>query len=138
MIDLKEQFGDRFKITLDESATVDTDREAKLWFQRIPCNRGFISVHGPDTLAGFTNRSKIVAKLVSIPGVRVHQQGDAEARVLFGPEILEAVADVLQARRRRRVSEATRERLRGLSRQHSPFLHRDSPSGSDSRSLVLV
>ncbi|MGP0069159.1 MAG: hypothetical protein ACLQGP_36865 [Isosphaeraceae bacterium] len=126
MIDLKEQFVVRYRVTLDESAKVDTDREAKLWCQRIPCVRGFISVHGPSTLAGFTDRPKIVAMLIAIPGVRVYQRGDSEARVLFDPEILETVAEVLKARRHRRVSDATRERLRSLGRIHSPFLHREA------------
>jgi hypothetical protein len=90
---------------------VDTDRETRLWCYRIPCKYGFISVHGPATLAAWTGSPKMVAKLVALDGVRVHQQGDREIRVLFPSERLDAVAELLRARRKRQVSEATRQRL---------------------------
>jgi hypothetical protein len=37
MIDLKAIAGDRYRITVDESATIDTAREARRWYYRIPC-----------------------------------------------------------------------------------------------------
>jgi hypothetical protein len=111
MIDLRAFAGDRYRITLDPSAEDDTDHESRLWFFRIPCKYGFISVHGPAMLAAWTGSPKMVAKLIALDGLRVHQRGDREVRCLFPPERLDAVAELLQARRKRQVSEATRQRL---------------------------
>jgi hypothetical protein len=111
MIDLKAFVGDRYRITPDESATVDTDRETRLWCYRIPCKCGFGSVWGENTLAAYTDRPKLIARLIAVPGVTVRQRGDTEVRVILPPECLDAVAQARQARRRRQVSEATRQRL---------------------------
>jgi hypothetical protein len=114
MIDLKAQFGDRYRITPDESSSVDTDRETRLWCHRIPCRYGFISVHGEDTLAAWTDRRGMIRRLVALEGVRLHQRGDREARVLFPPDRLDSVAGLLRARRRVRLSPEERERRRAL------------------------
>jgi hypothetical protein len=110
VIDLKARFGDRYKIVLDESASVDTDRETRLWCYRIPCRYGFISVWGEDTLAGYTDRARMISRLIAVPGVTVRRRGDTECRVIFPPRCSDAVADVLQARRRVRLSAEERER----------------------------
>jgi hypothetical protein len=128
MIDLKARFGRQYRVTLDPSAEQDPGEAERPWHYRIPCRSGFISVHGPETLAAWTDSRPMIARLVAIPGVRVHQRGDHEVRVLFGPETLDAVADLLRARKRRQVSDAERQRLRSLSEQHSPFLHRERSS----------
>lgn len=107
-IDLKALAGDRYRLALDPSADAEP-RSERAWFVRIPCKRGFISPHGPGLLAGYGS-GRVVARLLAIPGARVHQRGDQEVRVLFGPESLDAVADVLGARRRRRLSPDARER----------------------------
>jgi hypothetical protein len=82
---------------------------------RIPCKYGFISIHGLDTLAGFANTSIMAGKLVAVPGVKVHQRGDREVRVLFAPNMLDAIARLLRARRKRQVSEEERARLKAMS-----------------------
>lgn len=114
MIDLKSLAGHRYRITLDESANLDTDRESRLWYYRIPCKHGFISVHGPGLLAAYTDRTRMMAKLAALPDVRVHQQGDRELRVLFEPDQLDAVADLLKARRRVHLSPEERQRRKDL------------------------
>ena len=95
MIDLHRLAAERgYRITVDETATIDQARSSRPWLYRIPCRYGFISVHGPTTLAAWTGNPKMVGKLISVPGVHVHQRGDTEARVLF--------AQALPSRRRRR------------------------------------
>jgi hypothetical protein len=110
MLDLKALAGDRYRISLDPSAEIDTCRENRVWYYRIPARNGFISVHGPDTLAGFTHRKGVIPRLCAIEGVRVYQRGDSEARILFDPSRLDAVADVLKARKRVRLSPEDRQR----------------------------
>lgn len=111
MIDLKATYGDTFRITLDESAkSPGTSREDKLWCYRIPCRRGHIFVHGENTLGAYCDRRLIRKRLAALPGVRVHQDGDRETTVTFDPALLPKVAELLQARRRVRLSPEERQR----------------------------
>jgi hypothetical protein len=57
---------------------------------------------GHQQLAAFTFSARIFTKLVAIPGVRRHQTGDDEFRVLLAPEAVPAVAQLLRCFRRRR------------------------------------
>ena len=109
MIDLKALAGDRYRLTLDPSAEADSCRAERASYHRIPCKHGFVSPHGPTLLAGY-GVGRIVARLIAIPGVRIHQRGDHEARVLFPAALLDAVADVLKARRRPALSDKERQR----------------------------
>jgi hypothetical protein len=104
MIDLATIARDHgYRVELDESAA-DSPRSERPWLYRVPCKFGFISVHGPETLAAFARGRLIAGKLARVPGVRVHQRGDGEIRVLFGVECLDAVAELLGVRRRTRYS----------------------------------
>ncbi len=130
MIDLKSVAGDRYRIIVDPSAEFDTDRVSKLWFLRIPCRYGFVSVHGTDTLAAWTGSRKMIARLIEVPGVRVHQRGDAEARVLFHLKQFEVVADLLQARRRRHLSPKARSLATARILASRPDRHSGPDTGS--------
>jgi hypothetical protein len=130
MLDLKAQFGDRYQITYDESATDDTDRETRLWCARISCRFGFISVHGPDTLAAWSNHRSVVKRLAELAGVRVHQRGDHEIRVTFASDRLEEIACILRAKRRRRLSEEHRAKLMASNEQFRFASKGDIPRAS--------
>ena len=52
-------------------------------------------------LAVCTDRPRLFEKLWAIPGVKRHQTGDTEIRAVFPPEVLDQVAGVIKARRRR-------------------------------------
>ncbi len=111
MIDLKKFAGVRYRMTLDESAELDTAHESRTWYYRIPCKYGFIAVHGPETLSASTSRRIMAGRLAALPGVKVRQRGDSEVTITFPPDCLDAVAALLQARRRRQLSPDQRERL---------------------------
>jgi hypothetical protein len=130
VLDLKQLAGARYKIVLDPSSQVDTDRETRLWCYRIPGKAAgkppdqktsFISVHGPETLAAWSDRPRIVRRLAALPFAHTHQRGDREIRVLFPVDRLDEVCAVIQAKRRRQVSEAERLRLAEMGRRHSPW-----------------
>jgi hypothetical protein len=72
----------------------------------IPGRLGQIEYHDGRTLAVFTDRPRLHAKLWAIPGVRRHQTGDREMRALLPPEALEQVAGVIRARRQRSADSA--------------------------------
>jgi hypothetical protein len=80
---------------------VTTDREG---WPLIPGRTGQIETHDPETLAVFTDRPRMIAKLLGLPGVRRHQTGDTEARLLFPPSSFPVVALLIGARRRRSLS----------------------------------
>ena len=67
----------------------------------IPGRAGRIEYHdGPD-LAVFTDRPRFFVRLRAVPGMRRHQTGDTEARMLFPPAAVPVVARIIGARRRR-------------------------------------
>lgn len=80
---------------------------------------------GQFALAVWTDRPRLFSKLQAIQGVRRHQTGDPEARMVFPPEALLAVAGIIRARRKRpRPSPAQIARLRPWYRAGT------SPSGA--------
>ena len=103
---------------LPGSYRVVTDNEG---WPIIPGRAGRIEVHDDTTLAVYTDRPRLFAKLWSIPGVRRHQTGDTEMRAVFPPEVLAQVAHVIGARRKRTLSAdqarriGARTALNGLS-----------------------
>ena len=94
-----------------------------------------ISVHSDTHLAACLPPQTARGLLKRFPDAFTLVQDAADAGVLaFEEGRLEELADVLQVRRRRRVSDGERERLRQMGRKHSPFL-RDRFPESDERAL---
>jgi hypothetical protein len=76
----------------------------------IPCQYGHIFPHGGDILAASTDKAgRIARRLKALPGVKVHQDGDDGATVLFHVNQFDTVADIIQPRRRRRLSPEARK-----------------------------
>jgi hypothetical protein len=106
MLDLKALSGGTLRVTLDESATISGRTQAdRLWLLQIPCKYGHVYLHGTETLGAYAAGRRIAGKLAALPGVRVHQRGDSEVTVTFSPAVFPAVAVLLRARKRRRLSE---------------------------------
>jgi hypothetical protein len=103
MIDLKKMYGDVYKIALDESASGQS-RADRLWYQQIPCRYGHIFVAGRKLLGAHASGKLMPGRLAALPGVTVRQRGDSEINVVFPREVFPAVAALLQARKRRKVS----------------------------------
>ena len=68
-------------------------------------------------LAVCTDRPRLFEKLWAIPGVKRHQTGDSEMRAVFPPEVLDQVAGVIKARRRRTLA-PEEARRRGFKPTH--------------------
>lgn len=97
-------------------------RDAEGW-PVIPGRFGRIEWHDEACLAVYTDRPRLVPRLWAIPGIQRWQVGDQEARGLFPPEALPAVAALIRARRRRRGRPLTPEqalRLRAGARVRRP------------------
>jgi hypothetical protein len=98
-------------LATDGKYRVDRDAEG---FPVIPGRLGRIEWHDPEgrELAIYTDRPRLFARLLAIPGVRRHQTGDQEFRALFPAPVLLQVARVIKARRRR--SQTARKSLGNL------------------------
>jgi hypothetical protein len=113
-IDLQAIAGDRYRLTLDESASLpstDPTAETKMWCRRIPCKHGHIGVYSDQEFFTYCSGRRLFTALLEIPSTRARQRGDTELTVSFGPGHLEQVATLLRARRKRQVSETERQRL---------------------------
>jgi hypothetical protein len=101
-INLRERFGDRYRIGHDPAAETWGERDDP-WMMTIPCVNGTIYPHGGSRLAaecyGPTAR-----KLKAIAGVTVHQQGDREWTMLFDVSLFDQVAEIMKPRKRRHLS----------------------------------
>ena len=112
-INLKERFGDRFKVKYEESYCVQYGENA--WrddpvLMVIPCENGHICPWGGSNLAACTNSAGRVAnKLKALPFTEVAQDGDDGANVVFDVSHFDEVAEIMKPRRRRRLSEAARQ-----------------------------
>ena len=113
---------------------VDRDTEG---FPVIPGRLGRIEWHDPEgrELAVYTDRPRLFTRLLDVPGVRRHQTGDQELRALFPAAVLQQVANVIKARRRR--SQAAPKNLRNLRpRATSRAENRRSGSGPDRPAIL--
>jgi hypothetical protein len=101
-VDLRAQFGRRWRVELDESAG---GRWGDPWLFTVPCRNGHLYPAGPATIGAATNRSgAIVRRLREIDGAEVVADGADGANVLFPLAVARYVARVMKPRSRRRLS----------------------------------
>jgi len=121
-INLRERFGRRFKIVMEESYVAHYGDGARVddpHYQIIPGGRGHIYAWSETRLAASTNTAGGTAtKLKALPGVEVWQDGSDGCTALFGLDLFDQVADLLKLRRRRQVTEEERKRLSELGHRH--------------------
>lgn len=119
-IDLRAEFGHRWRIGLDEAAG---GRWKDPWHFQIICRHGHIVPWGGDQLAASTNAAGAIAnRLKSLAGVEVVHDGDDGATVVFPRPLLKVVAAVMKPRSARRTTPA---QAAALARRN---LHRQRPS----------
>jgi hypothetical protein len=121
-VDLRERFGRRYRIEYEPSYAAEYGVNARVhdpWLTIIPCRYGHIFPHGGSTLAASVDGfPKIAGRLKRLTCCRVHQDGDfGELTVLFNAADFAKVARIMRPRRRRRVSQRERERLREMGFQ---------------------
>lgn len=105
---LKTLYGDRYKV--QDDGTDDADRAERIWCQEIPGRYGAIYPHGQDgTLAVRVDSPRVAAKFQPL-GLRAVQSGDRETVFVFETKLLDQVAALIHARRRRRLSPEQRAR----------------------------
>ncbi len=125
-INLKERFGDRFKVDYEGSYYAERWRKTteEAWRMILLCENGHICPWGGSELAACTNGTRVASKLKRLPFTTIAQDGDDGANIVFDVKHFEEVAEILRPRKRRRQSPEAAERLRQYrfkpARQHSP------------------
>ncbi len=130
-INLKEQFGRRFRVEHEESYVAEHGENAfrdDPWLQIIPCRYGHIFPHGDDTLAvSVDGHPNVAGKIRRLACCRIHQDGDfGELTALFNLADFDRVARIMHPRRRRQVSDEERDRLRAMGFQKGRDGHVDA------------
>jgi hypothetical protein len=111
----------RYKISLDESwyhERSEVRSADRIWYERIHCKKGaVISVYSLDSMIFqlWTDRVKnariVWGAIKDAPGVQADFHFDSEAVLRFPLELLQQVAEMAGARRKRRLSEEEKSRL---------------------------
>jgi len=130
------QHANTYRVTVDESFRHETFASDKAWLHLIPCRYGHIYVHGTNVLGAFASGSRIATRLLSLPGVTRHQVGNGEASVTFPLEMLDVVADLLRAKKRRKP--LSPEARAAAAARVAPFAFKHAPNSDTSGALPRV
>jgi hypothetical protein len=130
LIDLKKQFGEKYRVRWDEAKKAGGWTNADHpWLMQIVGATGFISLHTPTTLAVVAigkRKSLELAKLAGIdlklpisqqsprPGWRALQFGDWELRCAFPIEETDKVARLIGARVRKPMTPEQKARFAAI------------------------
>ncbi len=95
-VNLRQRFGDRYKITFDPALEVRGDP----WMMQIPCRFGTIYPHGGDILAVECDYHPGIAARITALGLYERQSGHSERTFLFHVDDFAKVAEVVKPRRR--------------------------------------
>jgi len=119
-INLKRQFGERYKVAYEESYAAEHGEHGRAedpWLMIVLCQNGHICPWGGSNLAACTNTAGAVSKrLRALPFVEVVQDASDGINATFDVKHFDEVAAIMKPRRRRRQTEAQKqvsvERLR--------------------------
>lgn len=139
-IDLRVTFGKAYRYNFDPSYTGTGSEQEREWCTRLSCMQGEITPWGDRLLCWSSLKpgscdkhgspirggSRLANKVYAIPGTKVAQCGADGWNVTFDADLFDQVAELVKPRRRKQVSEAERQRLAEMSREHSPLRSRPS------------
>lgn len=133
-INLRELYGKRCKIGLDEAAQYESGGRNDPWLFQIPCKFGHIYPISDKFLGFWCEGIRVRARLRrEHPEIEEIQEGDLESVFQFTRDQFDIVAEYAKPRRRRRLSEKQRkiqiERLKGYQFK-AQIAAVDSPPGS--------
>lgn len=108
VIDLKANYGDRFRVKKNECG------------DQLICHKwGHFYSHSATELACFVKGNNKFNRIQKqFPEIRITQRGDEEIIFVFAPELFPAIAKALKASRKREISDAERKRLAHMGRAY--------------------
>ncbi len=116
-LNLRETFGDRYRITYEESYFAERTRRTveDPWLMILPCRNGHIYPHGGDLLGVSTDPGHVqLAGIVRrLPCCQVVQDGNnGELNATFNVEDFDKVAAIMRPHRRQQWTEERRQQAR--------------------------
>ena len=118
-VNLKQRFGDRFKVAYEESYQADRGEHARAedpWLMLVLCQGGEIYPHGGELLGVATKgRGSIAKRLASLDCVTVTQDGTDGINATFHVDDFDQVAEVMKPRKRRHGRPMTDEQKQQLA-----------------------
>jgi hypothetical protein len=118
MINLKERFGQKYRIGYDQAVASYPELKSDPDYQIILCRFGEIYAFSSDLLAVWVRGGKRIAKMISqIPELKFHNNGEGEAIFQFKPELLDRVGQFVGIRKRRQLSPEAKAKLLSMSQQ---------------------
>lgn len=126
-INLKEMFGKKYRIGLDPAAFEEPNGKKDLWYHVILCKYGEIYPVNDKLLAIHSKGGKIYNRLSKLKGVTdTRGSDDGEGITIFPLEMFKKIAEIVQPRRKRVVSDELRQHLSNMSRKHG-FKAKNTP-----------
>ncbi len=113
-INLKERFGDRFKVEYEESYFAERSKRTveDPWLMILLCQHGHVYPHGGEILVASTDRRGSIAKrLAKLDCVTVLQDAADGINAAFHVSSFDRVAEIMRPRKARRLSPEQRARL---------------------------
>ena len=122
-INLKEHYGDRFKIGLDEAAFCEDESKKNPWYFKIMCKYGDIYPVSDKKLGFHCTGERIRGRLhKDHPKIEVHNwSDDGEAIFIFDQELFYIIAEYAKPRLkpgRKKLSKNERKKLENAGRGH--------------------
>ena len=116
MINLKQQYGDTYRVDVDESHYADRQstqkRSVSPWNYILKGKKGHVYLQGENQLAVATNyRGQLPQKLIEI-GAKIIQDGSDGVNATFDAKLLPKVARLCGLYRKKRLSEERKTALR--------------------------
>ena len=137
-IDLRQLYGEYFRIQLDEAAECEPGGRNNPWYYQIPCKFGHIYPVS-DKLLGFWCESGTIRGRLhrEHPEIDVtNWSDDGEAIFLFTPNQMDIIAKYARPKKKRKLSEEHRQKLakagRDALQKHRNLTLMASKTGSES------
>lgn len=114
MINLKEQYGKKYRVTLDESWGVEVNKkpEDRAWYDEIHGKRGWCYIQNPQTLAIELKNRIFNAFIDSLPFPYNHVRvGDETQKLLINEKHIDKAISFLRPRKRRQFTEEQKAKL---------------------------
>ncbi len=109
-MNLHEKYSKRYRIGWDESRPRGGFKDPQLMTLR--GRRGHVYVDGDKLCAALDCTVYLVNKVKKIPGVKILQYGDDGINFSFSEDSFRQIAKIIQLYRRKKLSEAHKEKLR--------------------------
>ncbi len=145
MVDLKKQYGKKYRIFMDEAWDAEDSHsnpdkvKDKPWYYEIRGKYGTVYLYGTNKLAvritGNRIKNRIKAEYADI--LSLYLEAEDESIFLFSPDNFEIVAKLIKAKRKRQITEEQRKLIIERTKEYRFQRSKMADNGSNSCANVL-